>query len=55
MFPEESKEIYSAGKVVLGRGYSFAQEFLTLAEFVTSGAYKEPGMNFFKYRKEHGE
>lgn len=32
-----------------------AQEFLTLAKFVTSGAYKEPGMNFFKYRKEHSE
>ena len=30
-----------------------AKEFLTLAEFVTSGAYKQPGMNFFKYRKEH--
>jgi len=26
---EESREIYSAGKVVLGRSYSFAQEFLT--------------------------
>ena len=32
-----------------------AKEFLTLAEFVTSGAYKQPGMNFFKYRKEHSE
>lgn len=32
-----------------------AQEFLMLAKFVTSGAYKKPGMNFFKYRKEHGE
>ncbi len=28
-------------------------EFLTLAQFVTSGAYKEPGMNFFKYRQQH--
>lgn len=27
-----------------------AKEFLTLAKFVTSGAYKKPGMNFFKYR-----
>lgn len=32
-----------------------AEEFLTLAKFVTSGAYKKPGMNFFKYRKEHSE
>lgn len=32
-----------------------AKEFLTLAKFVTSGAYKKPGMNFFKYRKEHSE
>ncbi len=30
-------------------------EFMLLAEFVVSGAYKEPGMNFFKYRKAHGE
>lgn len=29
-------------------------EFLTLAAYVVSGAYKEPGMNFFKYRKAHG-
>lgn len=29
------------------------QEFLTLGQFVTSGAYKEPGMNFFKYRQQH--
>ena len=28
------------------------EEFLSLAEFVTSGAYKEPGMNFFKYRQK---
>jgi large conductance mechanosensitive channel len=27
--PHESREIYSAGRVVLGRSYSFAQEFLT--------------------------
>ncbi len=31
-----------------------AKEFLTLAEFVVSGAYKEPGNNFFKYRQQHG-
>ncbi|HUN00480.1 MAG: thioredoxin fold domain-containing protein [Halothiobacillaceae bacterium] len=30
-------------------------EFLSLAEFVTSGAYKEPGMNFFKYRQQHAK
>jgi thioredoxin-related protein len=31
------------------------EEFLSLAEFVTSGAYKEPGMNFFKYRQQHAK
>jgi thioredoxin-related protein len=31
-----------------------SEEFLNLAAFVVSGAYKEPGMNFFKYRKAHG-
>lgn len=29
------------------------QKFITLGQFVTSGAYKEPGMNFFKYRQQH--
>jgi thioredoxin-related protein len=29
------------------------EEFLSLAEFVISGAYKEPGMNFFKYRQQN--
>jgi len=27
------------------------EEFLTLARFVTSGAYQKPGMNFFKFRR----
>lgn len=31
-----------------------SEEFLALASYVVSGAYKEPGMNFFKYRKAHG-
>lgn len=31
------------------------EEFLSLAEFVVSGAYKEPGMNFFKYRQQHAK
>lgn len=30
------------------------EEFLLLAEFVTSGAYKEPGMNFVRYKKQQG-
>ncbi|MFA7522482.1 MAG: thioredoxin family protein [Halothiobacillaceae bacterium] len=29
-----------------------ADEFLMLMKFVASGAYKEPGMNFFKYKKQ---
>lgn len=32
-----------------------AKEFLTLARYVTSGAYKQPGMNFFKYRRQQSE
>jgi thioredoxin-related protein len=28
------------------------EEFLKLMEFFVSGAYKEPGMNFFKYQKQ---
>lgn len=30
------------------------EEFLALAKFVSSGAYKKPGMNFFKYKREQG-
>ncbi|MFP4155881.1 MAG: thioredoxin family protein [Halothiobacillaceae bacterium] len=30
------------------------EEFLMLAEFVSSGAYKEPGMNFVRYKQQQG-
>ena len=29
-----------------------AEEFLLLMKFVASGAYQEPGMNFFKFKKQ---
>ncbi|HER34885.1 MAG: thioredoxin family protein [Halothiobacillaceae bacterium] len=29
-----------------------AEEFLLLMKFVASGAYREPGMNFFKFKKQ---
>jgi len=30
------------------------EEFLALGEFVRSGAYKQPGMNFVRYKREQG-